>query len=134
MKAYEVKVVCYFKCIIDSIDSISDNIVDYNNIDELEDPDINNTFDNCYNKLTENNDAVNIATRLQEVAKKYYEKHDFHKMNEIILPGFEFVPSPTIYINTTRNYLKELGYKYKKVKKGTYMDKHEKENVVAYQK
>ncbi|CAG8830035.1 12654_t:CDS:1, partial [Cetraspora pellucida] len=53
-------------------------------------------------------------------------------MNEIILPGLEFVPPPTISLSTTKNYLKELGYTYERVKKGAYVDGHEREDVVAY--
>ena len=56
------------------------------------------------------------------------------QMNENILLGFGFAPSPTIHINTARNYLKELGYTYAKVKKGMYIDGHEREDVVAYRK
>ncbi|CAG8718221.1 13358_t:CDS:2 [Rhizophagus irregularis] len=56
------------------------------------------------------------------------------QMNEIILPGLGFAPSPTIHINTARNYLKELGYTYAKVKKGIYIDGHEREGVVVYRK
>ncbi|CAB4416861.1 unnamed protein product [Rhizophagus irregularis] len=56
------------------------------------------------------------------------------QMNEVILPGLGFAPSPTIHINTARNYLKELGYTYAKVKKGIYIDGHEREDVVAYRK
>ena len=55
-------------------------------------------------------------------------------MNEIILPGLGFAPSPTIHLNTARNYLKELGYTYSKVKKGIYIDGHEREDVVVYRK
>src|ERR1044072_617719 len=56
------------------------------------------------------------------------------QMNEIILSGLGFALSPTIHLNTARNYLKELGYIYAKVKKGMYMDGYEKEDVVAYRK
>ena len=56
------------------------------------------------------------------------------QMNEIILPEFRFALSPIIYFNTARNYLKELGYIYAKVKKGMYMDGHEREDMMAYQK
>ncbi|PKC55377.1 hypothetical protein RhiirA1_354559, partial [Rhizophagus irregularis] len=56
------------------------------------------------------------------------------QMNEIILPGLGFAPSPTIHINTARNYLKELGYTYAKVKKGIYIDGHERKDVVVYRK
>ncbi|CAG8703602.1 3457_t:CDS:2, partial [Funneliformis caledonium] len=31
------------------------------------------------------------------------------QINEIILPGLGFASSPTIHLNTARNYLKELG-------------------------
>ncbi|CAG8616996.1 10177_t:CDS:2 [Funneliformis caledonium] len=43
-----------------------------------------------------------------------------------------FALSLTIHLNIARNYLKELGYTYAKVKKGIYIDGHEKEDVVAY--
>ncbi len=56
------------------------------------------------------------------------------QMNENILLGFRFASSLTIYINITKNYLKELGYIYAKVKKGMYIDGYKKEDVVAYQK
>jgi len=55
-------------------------------------------------------------------------------MNEVILPGLGFAPSPTIHLNTARNYLKKLGYTYAKVKKGIYIDGHEREDVVEYRK
>jgi len=55
-------------------------------------------------------------------------------MNEVILPGLEFASSPTIHLNTARNYLKELGYIYAKVMKRMYIDEHEKEDVMAYWK
>ena len=54
------------------------------------------------------------------------------QINEIILPGLRFAPSLTIHLNTAKNYLKELGYTYAKVKKGMYMDGHKREDVVAY--
>ena len=56
------------------------------------------------------------------------------QINDIILPGLGFSLSSTIHINTARNYLKELGYAYAKVKKGIYIDGHEREDVVAYRK
>ncbi len=55
-------------------------------------------------------------------------------MNENILPGLRFALSPIIHINTARNYLKELGYTYAKVKKEMYIDGYKREDVVAYQK
>ena len=55
-------------------------------------------------------------------------------MNEIILPGLRFAPSPIIYLNTARNYLKELGYIYAKMKKVIYIDGYEREDVVACHK
>ncbi|CAG8702261.1 149_t:CDS:2, partial [Racocetra fulgida] len=42
------------------------------------------------------------------------------QMNEIILPGLGFAPPPTISLSTAKNYLKELGYTYERVKKGAY--------------
>ena len=48
----------------------------------------------------------------------------------VTLPGFGFAPSPTIHLNTARNYLKELG----KAKKGIYINGHERGDVVAYRK
>ena len=72
--------------------------------------------------------------------KSYVRKHKWGitsqklmiQMNEIILPGLGFASSPTIHLNTARNYLKELGYTYAKVKKGMYMVGHKREDVVAY--
>ncbi|CAG8822955.1 12970_t:CDS:2, partial [Cetraspora pellucida] len=55
------------------------------------------------------------------------------QMNEIILPGLGFAPPPTISLSTTKNYLKELGYIYERVKKDAYVDRHKREDVVAYQ-
>jgi hypothetical protein len=56
-------------------------------------------------------------------------------MNKVILSGLGFASSSIIYdINTARNYLKELGYTYVKVKKEIYIDGHEKEDIVAYRK
>ncbi|CAG8648603.1 8231_t:CDS:1 [Funneliformis caledonium] len=56
------------------------------------------------------------------------------QMNKIILLGLRFAPSLTIHLNTARNYLKEFGYTYVKVKKGTYIDRHKREDVIAYRK
>ena len=56
------------------------------------------------------------------------------QMNEIIFPGLGFAPSPTIHLNTARNYLKELGYTYANVKKGMYIDGHEREDAISYRK
>ncbi|CAG8640086.1 9103_t:CDS:2, partial [Diversispora eburnea] len=210
MKACEGKAAHRFKRIIDDIDYDNIDELESPNIDELKGTDINNSFNDCYNGSTENNNAVNIVTRLQEVSKKYHKEHASHKVrkslyignsscttrrknhqqcevakgtftlhtfwntkesteeinnddddllddeiencnwnneistvlenldkvitnaagkghkwnvtpqilmiqiNEVILPGLEFVPSPTIHINTARNYLKELGYSYEK--------------------
>ncbi|CAG8683989.1 17238_t:CDS:2 [Funneliformis caledonium] len=54
--------------------------------------------------------------------KAYIQKHKWDvtsqilmtQMNEIILPGLGFASSPTIHLNTTRNYLIELRYTYTK--------------------
>ncbi|CAG8459152.1 22040_t:CDS:2 [Dentiscutata erythropus] len=54
------------------------------------------------------------------------------QMNEVILLGLGFAPPPTISYNTAKNYLKELEYIYRKVQKGIYIDRHEREDVVAY--
>ena len=56
------------------------------------------------------------------------------QINEIILPRLGFALSLTIHANIAKNYLKELGYMYIKVKKGMYIDRLEREYVVAYQK
>ena len=55
-------------------------------------------------------------------------------MNEIILSRLGFALSLTIHANTAKNYLKELEYVYTKVKKKMYIDRLEKEDVIAYQK
>ncbi|CAG8800530.1 2173_t:CDS:1, partial [Dentiscutata erythropus] len=54
------------------------------------------------------------------------------QINKVLLPGLGFAPPPTISLNTAKNYLKELGYIYERVKKDVYIDRHEKEDVVAY--
>ncbi|CAG8714184.1 5491_t:CDS:2, partial [Dentiscutata heterogama] len=36
------------------------------------------------------------------------------QINEVILPGLRFALPPTISLNTAKNYLKELGYVYKR--------------------
>jgi len=56
------------------------------------------------------------------------------QMNEIILSRLGFALSLTIHANTAKNYLKELEYVYTKVKKKMYIDRLEKEDVIAYQK
>ncbi len=56
------------------------------------------------------------------------------QINEIILPRLGFALSLTIHANIAKNYLKELGYMYTKVKKGMYIDRLEREDMVAYQK
>ncbi len=55
-------------------------------------------------------------------------------MNKIILPGLRFALFSTIHLNTAKNYLKELGYTYAKVKKEIYIDGYERKDVVAYRK
>ena len=35
---------------------------------------------------------------------------------------------------TARNWLKKMGYRYKKYQKGVYIDGHEHEDVVEYRK
>src|SRR5688572_24531648 len=56
------------------------------------------------------------------------------QMNEVILPGLRFALSSTIHIIIVKNYLKELGYTYVKVKKEIYIDDHKREDMVAYRK
>src|SRR4051812_11202996 len=83
MKAYEGKAARCIKRTIDNIDTNDgiDSIGDIEYYNELKGFDINNaSFDNCYNESTENNNAVNIVTRLQEAAKKYQEEHISHKV------------------------------------------------------
>jgi len=74
--------------------------------------------------------------------KSYVQKHKWEitpqilmiQINENILSELRFASSSTIYINTVRNYLKELRYIYVKVKKKMYIDGHERKDVMAYQK
>ncbi|CAG8715881.1 3242_t:CDS:2 [Cetraspora pellucida] len=55
------------------------------------------------------------------------------QMIDVILLGLRFAPPLIISLNTAKNYLKELEYVYERVKKGVYIDGHEREDVVAYQ-
>ncbi|CAG8740502.1 17596_t:CDS:2, partial [Funneliformis caledonium] len=66
---------------IDNVQIDVDNISVY---DDSNNDDLSNVSDNAdnfsiYNKLVENDEAVNIVKRLQEAAKKYYQKHTYHK-------------------------------------------------------
>lgn len=53
-------------------------------------------------------------------------------VNEEILSTLGFDPPPTISVRTARRWLDEFGFKYSEVKKGLYMDGHERADVVAY--
>ena len=46
--------------------------------------------------------------------------------------GLGFDPPPTIHVNTARNYLRSFGYDFSRVKKGVYVDGHERKDVVEY--
>ena len=46
--------------------------------------------------------------------------------------GLGFDPPPTIHVNTARNYLKAFGYEFSRIKKGMYVDSHERKDVVTY--
>ncbi|CAG8546367.1 8018_t:CDS:2, partial [Scutellospora calospora] len=70
-------------------------------------------------------------------------KHNYRKMeaSKIVADAAgkevyhaRFAPLLTISLNTAKNYLKELGYVYERVKKGIYIDGHKREEVVAYRK
>jgi hypothetical protein len=53
-------------------------------------------------------------------------------VNEEVLPGLCFVPSPTISERTARRWMDEFGFEYSEVKKGMYMDGHERADVITY--
>ncbi|CAG8642861.1 11674_t:CDS:2, partial [Diversispora eburnea] len=90
--------------------------IDYDNIDELESPnidelkgsDINNSFNDCYDGPTENNNAVNIVTRLQEVTKKYHEEHVSHKVRK------------SLYIRNLSRTTRRKNYQQHEAAKGTF--------------
>ena len=54
-------------------------------------------------------------------------------MNEIILLALELTKKKALISeHTAINWLKKLGYKCKDVKKGIYIDGHERHDVVEY--
>ena len=57
------------------------------------------------------------------------------QVNEVIMPllGLD-LDGQNISEVTTRRWLAKLGYELKEVKKGIYVDGHEREDVVTYRK
>ena len=66
---------------IDNVQINVDNISVYDNFNNVKLPNVNDDANNfsVYNKPVENDKAINIIKRLQEVVKKYYQEHTSHK-------------------------------------------------------
>lgn len=55
------------------------------------------------------------------------------QVNEVIIPGLGLrTGGEQISESTARRWLTKLGYELKEVKKGIYIDGHEREDVVTY--
>ncbi|RGB33311.1 hypothetical protein C1646_761837 [Rhizophagus diaphanus] len=129
----------------DVSDDVNDNDDKQNN--EIEDCNWNNkiqaAFENLEIDIKKENKKMKFSEIISNAAgKEVYHARCFHSwdissqmlMIQMILLGFGFAPSSTIYINTVRNYLKEFEYTYAKVKKGVYINGYKKKDVVAYRK
>ncbi|KAJ3758861.1 hypothetical protein EV360DRAFT_18798, partial [Lentinula raphanica] len=55
-----------------------------------------------------------------------------HQVNETIFPQLDIMPKQPISLHTARRWLIKMGWSYSVVKKGVYMDGHEREDVVRY--
>ncbi|KAJ3710183.1 hypothetical protein C8R42DRAFT_648907 [Lentinula raphanica] len=55
-----------------------------------------------------------------------------HQVNKMIFPQLDIVPKQPISLRTARRWLIKMGWSYSVVKKGVYMDGHEREDVVRY--
>ncbi|EDR04366.1 uncharacterized protein LACBIDRAFT_330618 [Laccaria bicolor S238N-H82] len=53
-------------------------------------------------------------------------------VNTVILPALDITPKKPIGTRTARRWLIKLGWRYTQVKKGVYMDGHERDDVVKY--
>ncbi|CAG8807484.1 12668_t:CDS:2, partial [Cetraspora pellucida] len=82
------------------------------------------------NKIKACNLLKKILATLENLALDI-EKENINSEIWVILPMLRFAPPLTISLNTAKNYLKKLGYVYKRVKKDIYIDEHEIEDVKA---
>ena len=53
-------------------------------------------------------------------------------INKVILPSLRIFPSKPLCEPTARRWLIKLGWQHTKIKKGVYLDGHEREDVVSY--
>lgn len=53
-------------------------------------------------------------------------------VNGVIFPELGITPAKPVSIRTSRRWLIKLGWRHTRVKKGVYMDGHEREDVIAY--
>ncbi len=74
---------------IDNVQINVDNISVHNNFNNVKLPNINDDANNfsVYDKPVENDKAINIIKRLQEVVKKYYQEHTSHKAHRLCYVG-----------------------------------------------
>src|SRR6266542_1601079 len=85
-KAYKARNI---KSNINNVQINVDNISIHNNFNNVKLPNVNDDANNfsVYNKPVENDKAINIIKRLQEVAKKYYQEHTSHKAHKLYYVG-----------------------------------------------
>ncbi|CAG8762363.1 8685_t:CDS:2, partial [Cetraspora pellucida] len=88
-------------------------------LDEVDEDDTRGLLED---KIETSNWYKKIQTALENITLDIKNKNVNSEVwiNEVILPGLRFVLLPTISLNTAKNYLKELGYIYKRVKKFEY--------------
>jgi hypothetical protein len=81
------------------------------------------------------NEGVRRASRawLMQQRKGKVTPVKFQKgLNEIILPSLSIYPSKPLCERTARRWLVKLGWQRTKIKKGVYIDGHERADVVSY--
>ena len=81
------------------------------------------------------NEAVRRASRawLIQQQKGKVTPVKFQKgLNEIILPSLSIYPSKPLCERTARHWLVKLGWQCTKIKKGVYVDGHERADIVSY--
>ncbi|RIA82539.1 hypothetical protein C1645_835213 [Glomus cerebriforme] len=77
---------------------------------------------------------MQITSYLREKKFEFYVADFVDYVTNTIFPSLGIETKTTISETTARNWLKKMGYHYKKYQKGVYVDGHEREDVVDYQK
>ena len=82
-----------------------------------------------------NDERIQTASRahLSSLAKgEVTPKRFHHSLNTQILPTLGYPPAKSLSERTARRWLIKLGWRRTKLKKGVYMDGHERPDVVSY--